>query len=87
MKGRPHFVESDDPLVGVRNLTAICKEEITDAYLAFEWDVSVMGKIILREEKICHKCLKIVAMRLTPGKRYLYGAINGSEVKQNGEDE
>lgn len=87
MKGRPHFVESDEPIVGIRQLTSICGATIEDAYLAFEWDVAMMGKIILREDKICHKCLKAVSLRLTPGKKYLYGAINSSEVKRNGDDE
>jgi hypothetical protein len=87
LKGRPHFVESPEPIVGARNLTSICGAMIQDPYLAFEWDVLLMGKIVVREDKICHKCLKVVSGRLEPGKKYLYGAINGAEVKQNGDDE
>jgi hypothetical protein len=58
---------------------ALCGAKIVKAYFAFTWDTVLMGKIIIREEKVCHKCLEVVATRSEPGKKYLYGAINGSE--------
>jgi hypothetical protein len=82
LKGRPHFVESTDPIPSGKTYTAICGAEIKDSYFSFQWDVEFMGKLVLREEKICPKCLKTMAGRLEPGKKYLYGALPGAEIKQ-----
>lgn len=86
MKGRPHFVESADPLPPGRDYIALCGAQIVQAYFTFRWDVLYMGKIIVREEQVCHKCIHAIACRISPGKKYLYGAINSSEVKQTGDD-
>lgn len=96
MKGQPCLIESLDPLPDGRDYEALCRKKIIDAYFGMSWDSLMMGSLIINAVNICPRCIEslifLVNARREAGepngkKRYLYGAINGSEVKRRGDEE
>lgn len=86
MKGQPCILESPIWLKANKDYFSLCGRWIENAFFTASWDQESMGLFVFIEpEKLCPKCREKFAAILTappPGKRYVYGAVPGSEVKQ-----
>lgn len=94
MKGQPHLLESPDPLPAGRDYDGLCGSPIKDAYFAGIWDGAYLGAVVLNAANLCPKCVSAYVFMAEARKeagesvtrRFLYGMLNGSEVKRNEEE-
>ena len=87
MKGQAHLLILPEPLIHEgEDYEVLCSKKVLSAWLAFLWvDELLTGQPPESTLRVCSKCWNLALEQMAKKREqmvYVYGLINGSEVRQ-----
>jgi len=75
---KAHLISSPTPLVERKDRTAFCGAVVPQASFVMFWDGDHVGMLWNKPQGVCAKCW---SSDVGTGSRYIYGIVNGQELK------